>query len=119
MSTSLPRSARPTTSSNRWTATAWPACWKPIARGPPRRRRTGEASVARILLVEDNEMNRDMLSRRLYKRGYEVLIAKEGGEGIAMARSQSPDLILMDMSLPVVDGWEATRRIKAESGTRS
>jgi len=63
-------------------------------------------------------MNRDMLSRRLSKRGYEVLIAQDGGEGIAMARSQSPDLILMDMSLPVVDGWEATRRIKAESGTR-
>ncbi len=74
--------------------------------------------MARILLVEDNEMNRDMLSRRLSKRGYEVLIAQDGGEGIAMARSQSPDLILMDMSLPVVDGWEATRRIKAESGTR-
>jgi CheY-like chemotaxis protein len=75
--------------------------------------------VARILLVEDNEMNRDMLSRRLSKRGYEVLIAQDGGEGIAMAHSQSPDLILMDMSLPVVDGWEATRRIKSEVETRS
>ncbi len=74
--------------------------------------------MARILLVEDNEMNRDMLSRRLSKRGYEVLIAQDGGEGIAMAHSQSPDLILMDMSLPVVDGWEATRRIKSEAGTR-
>jgi len=73
--------------------------------------------VPRILLVEDNEMNRDMLSRRLSKRGYEVLIAHDGGEGIAIARSQSPDLILMDMSLPVVDGWEATRRIKAEPET--
>jgi CheY-like chemotaxis protein len=75
--------------------------------------------VARILLVEDNEMNRDMLSRRLSKRGYEVLIAQDGREGIAMAHSQSPDLILMDMSLPVVDGWEATRRIKSEAETRS
>ncbi len=75
--------------------------------------------MARILLVEDNEMNRDMLSRRLSKRGYEVLLAQDGGEGIAMARSQAPDLILMDMSLPVVDGWEATRRIKSESETRS
>jgi two-component system cell cycle response regulator DivK len=75
--------------------------------------------VARILLVEDNEMNRDMLSRRLARRGYEVLVALDGGEGIAMARSQSPDLILMDLSLPVVDGWEATRRIKAEAGTRA
>ena len=74
--------------------------------------------MPKILLVEDNEMNRDMLSRRLSKRGYEVLIAQDGGEGIAIARSHSPDLILMDMSLPVVDGWEATRRIKAEPGTR-
>jgi two-component system cell cycle response regulator DivK len=73
--------------------------------------------VPRILLVEDNEMNRDMLSRRLSKRGYEMLIAHDGGEGIAIARSQFPDLILMDMSLPVVDGWEATRRIKAEPET--
>ena len=75
--------------------------------------------MARILLVEDNEMNRDMLSRRLSERGYEVLIAQDGGEGVAMARPRSPDLILMDMSLPVVDGWEATRRIKSESQTRS
>lgn len=75
--------------------------------------------MARILLVEDNEMNRDMLSRRLSKRGYEVLIAQDGGEGIAMAHSQSPDLILMDMSLPIVDGWEATRRIKSGVETRS
>ena len=74
--------------------------------------------MARILLVEDNEMNRDMLSRRLSRRGYEVLIAQDGGEGIAMAHSQSPDLILMDMSLPVVDGWEATRRIKSGADTR-
>ncbi len=74
--------------------------------------------MSRILLVEDNELNRDMLSRRLLRKGYEVLLAEDGGEGVAMARAESPDLILMDMSLPVVDGWEATRRLKAEPGTR-
>ena len=74
--------------------------------------------MSKILLVEDNEMNRDMLSRRLLRKGYEVLLAMDGGEGVAMAREKSPDLILMDMSLPVVDGWEATRRLKAEPGTR-
>jgi CheY-like chemotaxis protein len=67
-----------------------------------------------ILIVEDNEMNRDMLSRRLERKGYHVLIAVDGEMGISVARSSSPDLILMDMSLPVVDGWEATRRIKAD-----
>jgi CheY-like chemotaxis protein len=67
-----------------------------------------------ILLVEDNEMNRDMLSRRLESRGYKVLIALDGESGIAVAREHSPHLILMDMSLPVVDGWEATRRLKAD-----
>lgn len=67
-----------------------------------------------ILIVEDNEMNRDMLSRRLERRGYEVLIAVDGENGIAVARDHTPDLILMDMSLPVVDGWEATRRLKAD-----
>jgi len=65
------------------------------------------------LLVEDNEMNRDMLSRRLVRGGYEVTIAEDGARGVAMATSDRPDLILMDMSLPVIDGWEATRRIKA------
>jgi CheY-like chemotaxis protein len=74
--------------------------------------------VSKILLVEDNEMNRDMLSRRLVKRGYEVVIAVDGAEGIARAKSDSPDVVLMDMSLPVVDGWEATRRIKSDPGTR-
>jgi two-component system, cell cycle response regulator DivK len=74
--------------------------------------------LSRILLVEDNEANRDMLSRRLLRKGYEVLLAMDGGEGLAMAQSQSPDLILMDMSLPVVDGWEATRRLKAQAQTR-
>lgn len=73
--------------------------------------------MARILLVEDNEMNRDMLSRRLTRRGHEILIAVDGGEGVARATSDLPDLILMDMSLPVLDGWEATKRIKADPGT--
>ncbi len=68
--------------------------------------------MARILLVEDNEMNRDMLSRRLIRRGYDVILAQDGAEGIQAAQSLAPDLILMDMSLPVLDGWEATRRLK-------
>jgi CheY-like chemotaxis protein len=71
-----------------------------------------------ILLVEDNEMNRDMLSRRLVRNGYEVFLAMDGQQGADMALSQQPDLILMDMSLPVIDGWEATRRIKANDATR-
>ena len=74
--------------------------------------------MPKILIVEDNEMNRDMLSRRLARRGYQIVLAVDGGEGIAMATAESPDLILMDMSLPVVDGWEATRRLKAEPRTR-
>ena len=74
--------------------------------------------MAKILLVEDNEMNRDMLSRRLIRRGYEVLIAVDGEQGVAMAASESPALILMDMSLPVLDGWEATRQVKAAEATR-
>lgn len=73
--------------------------------------------MSKILLVEDNEMNRDMLSRRLIRRGYEVVMAFDGEQGIAMALSEKPDLILMDMSLPVIDGWEATRRIKANEAT--
>jgi CheY-like chemotaxis protein len=75
--------------------------------------------MAKILLVEDNEMNRDMLSRRLARRGYEVVIAVDGEQGVAMARSEAPALILMDMSLPGLDGWEATRRIKAAPETRA
>jgi CheY-like chemotaxis protein len=71
-----------------------------------------------ILIVEDNEMNRDMLSRRLERKGYHVLIAMDGVMGIAVARANLPDLILMDMSLPVVDGWEATRRLKADLDLR-
>lgn len=73
--------------------------------------------MARILIVEDNEMNRDMLSRRLTRRGYEVLIAVDGEQAVTMAQSEKPDLILMDMVLPVLDGWEATRRIKADHAT--
>jgi two-component system cell cycle response regulator DivK len=73
--------------------------------------------VPRILLVEDNEMNRDMLSRRLVRRGYEVILAGDGLESLEAARTQSPDLILMDMSLPVMDGWEATRRLKQTEQT--
>ncbi|HUS23214.1 MAG TPA: response regulator [Aeromicrobium sp.] len=69
--------------------------------------------MAKILLVEDNEMNRDMLSRRLERRGYEIVIAIDGQQGVDLAKSVSPDLILMDMSLPVIDGWEATRQLKA------
>jgi CheY-like chemotaxis protein len=74
--------------------------------------------VPTLLIVEDNEMNRDMLSRRLQRRGYEILIATDGAEGLAATRELSPDLVLMDMSLPVIDGWEATRQLKAEEGTR-
>jgi CheY-like chemotaxis protein len=71
--------------------------------------------MTKILLVEDNEMNRDMLSRRLGRKGFEVVIATDGAQGVEMARSEAPDLILMDMSLPVLDGWEATRRLKADA----
>lgn len=74
--------------------------------------------MARILLVEDNEMNRDMLSRRLQRKGYEVLLAVDGGQGVSMAGSEKPDLILMDMSLPVLDGWEATKQLKGADATR-
>jgi len=75
--------------------------------------------MPKILLVEDNEMNRDMLSRRLAKKGFEIVIAEDGEQGVAMAASETPDLILMDMSLPVIDGWEATRRIKEGDATGS
>jgi CheY-like chemotaxis protein len=73
----------------------------------------------KILLVEANEMNRDMLSRRLARRGYEVVLAVDGQEGLDAARRDAPALILMDMSLPVLDGWEATRRLKAADATRT
>jgi two-component system cell cycle response regulator DivK len=75
--------------------------------------------MPRILLVEDNEMNRDMLSRRLARKEYEVLVAVDGKEGVEMAGSVAPDLILMDMSLPVMDGWEATRQLKASPETKA
>lgn len=75
--------------------------------------------MSRILLVEDNELNRDMLSRRLERRNYEVILAVDGGEAVEIAKSEMPDLILMDMSLPVVDGWEATRRIRSDPATSS
>ena len=74
--------------------------------------------MAKILLIEDNEMNRDMLSRRLERKGHSVSIAIDGAEGLDKARSDTPDLILMDMSLPVIDGWEVTRRLKADEATR-
>jgi two-component system cell cycle response regulator DivK len=73
--------------------------------------------MAKILLVEDNEMNRDMLSRRLQRRGHEVLVAADGADGVAKARAEIPGLILMDMSLPIVDGWEATRQLKSDPAT--
>ena len=73
--------------------------------------------MTKILLVEDNEMNRDMLSRRLVRKGFEVVMAIDGEQAVALAQSELPDLILMDMSLPVIDGWEATRRVKAADAT--
>ena len=74
--------------------------------------------MPKILLVEDNEMNRDMLSRRLQRRGYQVVLALDGQSGVEMTQTQAPDLVLMDMSLPVLDGWEAARRLKADAITR-
>lgn len=73
--------------------------------------------MVRILLVEDNELNRDMLTRRLTRRGFEVIIAENGERAVAMTDAEKPDLVLMDMSLPVIDGWEATRRLKANPAT--
>jgi two-component system cell cycle response regulator DivK len=75
--------------------------------------------MPKILLVEDNEMNRDMLSRRLEKKGYTVVIALNGEQALAMVRTEMPELILMDLSLPTIDGWEVTRRLKADDGTRA
>ncbi|HEV7993251.1 MAG TPA: response regulator [Gemmatimonadaceae bacterium] len=74
--------------------------------------------MPRILLVEDNELSRDMLSRRLIRRGYDVLLATDGAQAVDIARTDPPDIILMDMSLPVIDGWEATRRLKSAADTR-
>src|SRR5438093_916087 len=75
--------------------------------------------MAKILLVEDNELNRDMLSRRLQRKGHQVVMAEDGEQGVAMAQSQGPDLILLDMSLPLIDGWEAARRIRGAPATRT
>lgn len=75
--------------------------------------------MAKILLVEDNEMNREMLSRRLTKLGYEIIVAEDGQQGVDMATNEQPDLVLMDMSLPVMDGWEATRQLKESEVTRT
>jgi two-component system cell cycle response regulator DivK len=74
--------------------------------------------MPKILLVEDNEMNRDMLSRRLQRKGYQVVLALDGQSGVEMTQAEGPDLVLMDMSLPVLDGWEATRRLKADAATQ-
>lgn len=76
-------------------------------------------AMAKILLIEDNEMNRDMLSRRLKRKGFEVVIAADGDQGVQLAREERPDIILMDMSLPVLDGWQATQQIKASAETGS
>ena len=75
--------------------------------------------MQKILVVEDNEMNRDMVGRRLERRGYEVVVAVDGQEGVDMAHSENPDLILMDLSLPVLNGWEATRQLKQDTKTNS
>jgi CheY-like chemotaxis protein len=74
--------------------------------------------MAKIMVVEDNELNRDMLSRRLQRKGYSVVVAKDGREGLELVRSEAPDLILMDMSLPELDGWSATRQLKSDEATR-
>jgi two-component system cell cycle response regulator DivK len=75
--------------------------------------------MAKILLVEDNEMNRDMLARRLERRGFQVIVALDGAQGLQLARAEAPDLILMDMSLPLLDGWEATRQLKSQPATQA
>ena len=94
-------------------------CARWSARWFDRRATFSEATMAKILLVEDNEMNRDMLSRRLEKKGFQVIVAADGAQGVQVATEQAPDLILMDMSLPVMDGWEATRKLKAAASTRA
>ena len=76
-------------------------------------------AVPKILIVEDNEMNRDMLSRRLERRGFTVVMAVDGAEGVAMSKTEHPDLILMDMSLPIMNGWEATRAVRADAATEA
>ena len=75
--------------------------------------------MTKILLVEDNDMNRDMLSRRLQRKGFEIVCANDGAAGVLLAQSEAPQLILMDMSLPILDGWEATRRLKSDDATKA
>jgi CheY-like chemotaxis protein len=94
--------------------TAQQAASQPEAEPPG----AGETRMQKILLVEDNEMNRDMLSRRLQRKGYCVVTAEDGEKGLLLARSETPDLILMDISLPVMSGWEVTRLLKANEATR-
>ena len=79
---------------------------------------TNKDRAGRILLVEDNEMNRDMLSRRLRRKGFEVLVAMDGAEGVSMAHSVTPDIILLDMSLPTLDGWTAAKMLKGDTDTQ-
>jgi CheY-like chemotaxis protein len=86
---------------------------------PPCTEEKKTAPVAKILLVEDNEMNRDMLSRRLQRKGYAVILAEDGGQGVALAQKETPDVILLDMSLPVIDGWQAARELKGDATTRA
>src|SRR3989442_5444812 len=91
--------------------------WRPASSQDAEAQRRSE--MAKILLVEDNEMNRDMLARRLERRGYQVVIATDGDQGVRRAQAEAPDLILMDMSLPVLDGWEATRQLRAMPATQA
>ncbi len=100
------------------TSTGDAAGREPAGSQPAHPRPERVAGMQRILLVEDNELNRDMLGRRLARRGYEILVAADGHSGLALAVEASPHLIIMDMGLPVMDGWEATRRLKADVRTR-
>src|SRR5258707_836693 len=122
--------ATTTTPSRSSSRGCWPRsrpCWtgrtRPRAPRRPGARREAapgrEGEMAKILLVEDNQDSREALARRLKRRGYEVVMAVDGQQGLDMARSAAPDLVLMDMNLPVLDGWEATRRLKADAQTRS
>src|SRR5262245_15892 len=105
--------------SSRKAPTAVRSCWARCAMWLRPACVVGRTEAMKILLVEDNEMNRDMLSRRLERRGYQVIMAVDGQQGVALALSEAPALILMDMSLPVLDGWEATRQLKATAPTQA
>src|SRR3989442_391877 len=91
--------------------------WRPASSQDAEAQRRSE--MAKLLVVEDNDMNRDMLARRLERRGYQVVIATDGDQGVRLAQAEMPDLILMDMSLPVLDGWEATRQLRAMPATQA